>query len=396
VRPLLDESPIADKIRHASQVLNSRPRGVEDTLAQLVHDDDQVVAACAVQFVTEQRLPALEDDLKYAAEHVSKVRRWVAEVARRALVGRVVDSVPAEGASLSVVDLAARLRAIPVFAFVWVDELFRLAEAGQETRYAAGRSLIAGAVKPDVHLLLDGTVHVTTDSGSHDVTAPAVVGAREVLRGTATTGEVVATTPAITLRIAGADFLTMVSDNALLAQGLFRTLLAPADVGIPHAEEHLLGPSPNGARHRPIDTALLLRRHPVLVQAGASQLMALVAAAREVTLTPGHPLFEPFDPSACVLVVEGGLSLQAEGRPSETAGPGSVLGVVGTLAGSPWHRRGVADRPGRALRLGRDDLFEVLTDHPDLLQGLFCAVSDRSLQSPRPVRSPTLFQEGAR
>ena len=210
------------------------------------------------------------------------------------------------------------------------------------------------------------------------------------------TGEVVATTPVITLRIAGADFLTMVSDNALLAQGLFRTLLAPADAGSPYAEEHLLAPSQNGARHRPIDTALLLRRHPVFVQAGASQLMALVAAAREVTLTPGQPLFEPFDPSACVLVLEGGLSLEAEGRPSETAGPGSVLGVVGTLAGSPWHRRGVADRPGRALRLGRDDLFEVLTDHAELLQGLFCAAWDRGLQSPRPIRPSTLMQEGAR
>jgi AAA family ATP:ADP antiporter len=395
VLPLLDESPMADKVRHALQVLSSRPRGVEDTLAQLVHDDDHVVAACAVQFVTEQRLPALDDDLKYAAEHVSKVRRWVAEVARRALVGRTAATVPAESASLSVVELVAKLRTIPVFAFVWVDELFRLAEAGQETRYAAGRSLVAGAAKPDIHLLVDGTVHVTTDTGACDVTAPAVVGAREVLRGTAMTGEVVATTPVITLRLASADFLTMVSDNALLAQGLFRTLLAPADVGIPHTEEHLLGPSPNGARHRPIDTALLLRRHPVFVQAGASQLMALVAAAREVTLMPGQPLFEPFDPSACVLVLEGRLSLEAEGKPPEIAGPGSVLGVVGTLAGSPWHRRGVADRPGRALRLGRDDLFEVLTDHAELLQGLFCAVWDRGLQSPRPIRPPTLSEEGA-
>jgi AAA family ATP:ADP antiporter len=375
VLPLLDESPMADKVRHAMQVLSTRPRGIEDTLAQLVHDDDHVVAAAAVQFVKEQRVWALADDLTYAAEHVSKVRRWVVEVARRALAERA-GTAPADAASLSVVELAARLKSIPVFAFVWVDELFRLAEAGQETRYAAGRSLIGGAAKPDVHLLLEGTVRITANTGACDVTAPAVVGAREVLRGIAMTGDVMAATPLITLRIAGADFLTMVSDNALLAQGLFRTLLAPAEVGIPHAEEHLLPPSPAGTRQRPIDTALLLRRHPAFVQAGASQLLALVAAARDVVLTPGQPLFEPYDPSACVLVLEGALSLDTEGTPPETAGPGSVLGVVGTLAGSPWHRRGVATRPGRALRLARDDLFEVLTDHVDLLQGLFCAVWD--------------------
>jgi hypothetical protein len=265
-----------------------------------------------------------------------------------------------------------------MFSFVWVDELFRLAEAGQEVRYSAGRSLMTGAGRPDVHLLLEGTVRMGTGAEAGEVTAPAVIGAGHVLRGAALTGDVHATTPVIALHIGAAEFLTMVSDNALLAQGLFHMLLAAAEPASPIPEEPLLGAIPDaGSRRRPVDTALLLRRHPFFAHASASQLMALQAAAREVPLTGGQALFEPHDPSACILTLDGALALEFDGRGPQVAGPESVLGVAGTLAGAPWRQRAVVTRPGRALRVGRDDLFDVLTEHVDLLQGLFGAMWDR-------------------
>ena len=51
VLPILEDTPIAEKARYANLVLKSRPRDIEDTLAQLVHDDDPVVVAAAVHFV---------------------------------------------------------------------------------------------------------------------------------------------------------------------------------------------------------------------------------------------------------------------------------------------------------------------------------------------------------
>ena len=42
VMPILDDSPLSDKVRYANLVLKSRPRDLEDTLAQLVHEDDPV------------------------------------------------------------------------------------------------------------------------------------------------------------------------------------------------------------------------------------------------------------------------------------------------------------------------------------------------------------------
>ncbi|HEY6507410.1 MAG TPA: Npt1/Npt2 family nucleotide transporter, partial [Vicinamibacterales bacterium] len=61
VLPLLENAPLADQVRHANHVLKTRPRDVEDTLAQLVHEEDPVVAAAAIHFVARKGMWALED-----------------------------------------------------------------------------------------------------------------------------------------------------------------------------------------------------------------------------------------------------------------------------------------------------------------------------------------------
>jgi len=50
------------------------------------------------------------------------------------------------------------------------------------------------------------------------------------------------------------------------------------------------------------------------------------------------------------------------------------VGLAETLSGSAASARAVVTRSGRALRLDRDDLFAVLTDHVDLMQGVFSEV----------------------
>ena len=50
-------------------LLKTRVRDAEDSLAQLVHDEDQIVAAAAIQFVEQRGLWNLADDLEYALEH---------------------------------------------------------------------------------------------------------------------------------------------------------------------------------------------------------------------------------------------------------------------------------------------------------------------------------------
>ena len=56
------------------------------------------------------------------------------------------------------------------------------------------------------------------------------------------------------------------------------------------------------------------------------------------------------------------------------AGVGSTVGVAETLCGESSGRRAVVENDGRALRLDSDELFDVLADHGDLLQGVFRGV----------------------
>ena len=60
------------------------------------------------------------------------------------------------------------------------------------------------------------------------------------------------------------------------------------------------------------------------------------------------------------------------------AGPSSTIAVAETLAGVSLGWRATVTRGGHALRLDHQELFEVLADHIDLLQGLFSGLLSAS------------------
>ncbi len=51
-----------------------------------------------------------------------------------------------------------------------------------------------------------------------------------------------------------------------------------------------------------------------------------------------------------------------------------TFGLVETLSGGAAAARAVVTRSGRALRIERDDLFALLTDNVDLMQGVFSQI----------------------
>jgi hypothetical protein len=227
-----------------------------------------------------------------------------------------------------------------------------------------------------VDFLIEGTVEVIdATGGSREIAAPAVLGLEDVLQGSPPTGVVRAAEPIVSFRIQAGDFLSMVSDNVLLAQSLFRMLLADAArVGVAFPE---FASSADVAAQPPlqtIDRALMLRDHPLLARATPAQLLALIAAAREVPLVRGEILFEADAPPALYQVVEGEIALHSPAAEPRLVGPGTTLGIAETLAGSGSGWQATVSRTGRALRLERDDLFAVLTDHVDLMQGVFSEV----------------------
>jgi len=162
-------------------------------------------------------------------------------------------------------------------------------------------------------------------------------------------------------------FLTMVSDNILMAQSLFRLLLGQSPYRLRHAASSAYG----GSRADLVGSARPFRQDPLLAGATAAQLLALRAFAVEVPLVSGKVVFDVDGPPATYQILEGDVRLESAEQAPILVSPGATFGVADTLAGTPSGWRAVATGHGRALRLDRDDLFAVMADHVDLMQNLF-------------------------
>ena len=377
--PFIDESSSEAKVDHANRVLGTRPRDLEDTLAQLIHDDNPVVAATAIHFVARRDplLARLIDDVEWVSTHraathprVSAAADWVlsARDPRRAAAGSARDGLP-------VVELADRLSRIPIFEFVSVDDLFRVIESGQEVRYAAGQAVGVEGATEAVELLIDGSVRrVVTPDEYRDVPAPGVIGLEEVLQGSPTLHPTLAKEPCVCFRIRAADFMAMVTDDVRLAQGLFRLLLGAAAGRRNGGPAHLPAVTLPSATLQPFDKAMLVRQHPLLARAAVGDLLALVGAARELSLWEGETLFRDDDAASFYLVLDGIVQLESDGVEPLAVGPGGMLLVSETLAGALAGCRGTVVRACRVLRAERDEVFMVLSERTTLLQDLFSGI----------------------
>lgn len=370
VMPILDDAPIDAKVRHANSLLKSRPRDVNDTLAQLIHEADPVVAAAAIHVTRRLRLvEVLHDDMAHV----------LARRSADALVYEAATWALASGdGGLPVVDVADRLRTIPLFGFVSVDELFRVAATATQVRHRPDVELYRqGAAACEVLFLLEGSVEVDDgDPAPATVNAPAALNFADMLGGRPLRSTVRTSEPVVGLTLGASDFLTMLSDNILAARGLFRMLLASPrafdEMTIAAAGTPAGGPSGPGLE--PVEVARLLRQNPVFERATVDQLRDLVAVTQEVRLTSGDVLLGGDTPPAMFYILEGEIQLDSGSGPPAPVGAGATVGVVETLTGGSPTRRAVVSRDGRALKLAHDVLFDVLADRSDLLQGVFGGV----------------------
>jgi AAA family ATP:ADP antiporter len=392
VIPVIEDLPLEEKVRRGNVILKSRIRDAEDSLAQLIHDEDEVVAATAMHFVQARGLWSLADDLEYALGH-RDVHHWhVFEAASWSLAAQRLTAEERRNRwkePLPAVELADRMRRMPLFDFVSVDELFRVAAAGRQVRHERGRVLYeAGAAADDLQILLDGKVTRTEalvrGGTSQTIEAPAPLAFEEVIEGAPMGATIRAVDHAICLSLTSEQFLALLSENVELAHGLFRMALekdaaAPWRGVVPGVLASAATGRITGGLQT-VDKILLISEMPVFSRAAAGDLAALAAIAREVPLVAGETLFKAGDPPALYVILAGELALepQAGGQP-ESAGPGDTVGVYETLGGADttgW--RGHVTKPGGALRVEREALLDLLTDRIELLQGLFSAMLRRA------------------
>ena len=142
-------------------------------------------------------------------------------------------------------------------------------------------------------------------------------------------------------------------------------LLSPlAALRTPYASKRI------AAGLQPVDLVLLLQSSPLLARATTTQLLALARTARPVTLTRGDDPLVGLEPSILV-VLSGAVSVERGGNAPVTADSGDLVGVAETLSGFQFANKTAVVADGTALRFTRADLFDLLADNIDLLQGIF-------------------------
>jgi ATP/ADP translocase/CRP-like cAMP-binding protein len=374
---LIEDMPEEERIRKGNVMYRTRMRDVEDTIAQLLHDEDQSIASAAILLVEEKGMWSLAGDLEHVLEHRDVRDQHVFEAASWALAAnRLADRRKQLWQEpLPAVELADRLRNVPLFDFVAVHELFRLARLGRQVRYEKGQSLYErGATVNTVQFLLDGAVTIDEAGGKHEVRAPAALAFEQLIEGSPIAGTVKAVERSIALSLTADEFLALLSENVELAEGIFRMMIESR--GLETGRTLIHGSLPPDLRERaqhdlqPIDRVLLLQSSPLLAHATAAQLWALSSIARPMTIAGGKTVIERGSEAAILIVLSGSLNVEA-GDMVGTATSGDVIGMYETLAGVKLDATVTAHGESHILRLERTALFELLADHTDLLQGVF-------------------------
>ena len=205
--------------------------------------------------------------------------------------------------------------------------------------------------------------------------------------------------PAVSLALSSEELRTLLADNTVLVQGLFRTLAGRRSArtgftrGIAAGEDALLS-----GELSPIEKVLALRQIPVFARVSVTEMLYVASIARQIPLAQSMVLADDTNPFGLGIVLSGRLALTSpdQAEPVATADAGDALGVYETLAGLEATTRVeklqlVVREAGSALEIERDELFDLLGQRPNLLQQIFAAVFDRpSTESTPHLESPRL------
>jgi ATP:ADP antiporter, AAA family len=382
IMPVLEDLPIDERVRKANVLLRSRVRDLEETVVQLVHDPDQGLASAAIHYVEARKLWALGDDLEHILAH-RDVRDWnVFEAASWALASQRMTAAERRARwrePLPAVEVADRLRRIPLFAFVSVDELYGIAATGRQLRHETGQRLQEqGARAGTFQFLLDGRSRSTAEDGKvRDVEAPSTLVLGAALESTPIPETITALEPSITLALGTDDFNGLLSDNVQLAHGLFRMLLSgPGAAAWPPVVPPRMPFDERAANGslRPIERVLALEQVPLFAHATADELQAVASIAHEGPVAAGSDLFKEGQLAAIYTVLRGRVQITRDGKSPVVAAPGDTIGIVETLGDRLTEESAKVLESGYVLRIDREALFELLSNRIELLHGLFGTV----------------------
>ncbi len=173
----------------------------------------------------------------------------------------------------------------------------------------------------------------------------------------------------------------LLSDNPDLVEGLFGAIVAGR--AFAGGRLRLRGESAADLARlaeegvRPVERVLALQNISLFAGVSTEELLRLADVARPLVFIEGETLFDIADRPSVFVLLDGRVSLEAEGAEPVVADRGDAIGVYETLAGVPLGRLARVVGRGAALVVDHDDLFDLLGHRPALLQQLFSVLFAR-------------------
>ncbi len=383
IMPALEDLPRDEKVRRGNVLLRTRPRDVEESLLQLINDDDEVVAAVAIDLVASQRRWSLAGDIEHVLAHRDPRDWFVFEAASWALAEQRVSAERRRELwrePLPAAALVSRLRQLPLFASVSLDELFRIAGSGRQVRHEAGSVLEhEGMAAETVHILLDGRVTLTRHGNApSSATPPAALGLDEALQGVPAQVTVRAVDAVVTLALPIDQLRTLLAENTDLVRGLFATLAEAGTQAWPlvtstGAAAQFSQLAEDGVTA--VEKVLALQRVPIFARVETADMLALSRIARVASFDTGARIFDASAAPALWLVLTGDAMLESlDGGRSVPVTTGDAIGAASLITGAALGHSAEATRPLVALRIDREEFFELIEPRPALLQQVFAAL----------------------
>jgi CRP-like cAMP-binding protein len=258
-----------------------------------------------------------------------------------------------------------------------------MASASRQVRHEPGSVLAQeGSVPSSIHILLDGRVTTAgRDSAASTVDAPAALAFVEAMAGLPMPETIRTAGSAVTLVLTVEELRTLLADNTDLVRGLFATLAERSEgpvraVHSTGAVSELAQLASGGLTA--IDRVFALKYVPLFQRVSADEMQQLAMVAAPVKMTAGSVLFPESAPPALWLLLTGEVSLESSsGQPPAAVRSGDTIGSADTMAGRSLGRAAKVVADGIALKIDREDLFDVLGERPDLLRQMFAGMFKR-------------------
>jgi CRP-like cAMP-binding protein len=121
-----------------------------------------------------------------------------------------------------------------------------------------------------------------------------------------------------------------------------------------------------------IEKVLLLQNIDLFSYVTSEQLSFFAAIAEEVTVKPAYVLYQENDaPDGLYVVVSGSVGMLRGQEEIDRMGANTSFGVWALFDDGPRLTSAKTLEESRLLFVSRDDFYEVLSDHVDIVEGLF-------------------------